>query len=114
MTVLATYIMAKVKLGVDGCGGSTHFVAMRKGGDIALSENAILDALEKELLDLERLGDQSFVKAMLEKKVSLKWINKIAVSRNILETALEMPSKAELRKRLDSTPSGSQKSEPEK
>ena len=96
IAILATYIMARVKHGVDGCGGSTHFVAMRKGGDIALSEKKQMDLLEKELLELEAMEDKSFVKAMLAKQLPISWFNKIAVPKKMLVDAMQStPRKSE-------------------
>jgi hypothetical protein len=73
--VIATYIIAKVKRGVQHCGGSTQMTALRKGGDFAFSEKSEIEQLEKDLLENERVADKELIKSCLAKKISLLWMS---------------------------------------
>jgi hypothetical protein len=73
--VIATYIIAKVKRGVQHCGGSTHLTALRKGGDFAFSEKSDIDKLERDLLESEKSADKELVKSLLMKKLPLSWMS---------------------------------------
>ena len=74
---LGVYIMAKVKHSVDGCGGSTQFMALRKSGDFALSDKGDVDSLEEEILAVERADDKNLVASILEKPFLIHWFSQI-------------------------------------
>gem|GEM_PF-4041164 len=73
--VLATYIIAKVKRGVQYCGGSTHMTSLRKNGDFAFSGKDEMERLEQSLLDEEQTADKNLVKNMLQHKIALPWFS---------------------------------------
>jgi 20S proteasome alpha/beta subunit len=83
---LAIYILSKVKKGVDGCGGHTHVVALRKGRDIAFTESRDIDAMEKEFEAIEKASDEVLVKRIVERNLPLSWTSeykkKKAVPKN--------------------------------
>jgi 20S proteasome alpha/beta subunit len=93
LSVLAVYIMAKVKHSVDGCGGSTQFMALRKGGDFALSEkkeitqlegeilSKEITQLEGEILSMESAQDKSFVDSILKKSLPMLWFSDVRKKR---------------------------------
>jgi 20S proteasome alpha/beta subunit len=70
---LAIYILSKVKRGVEGCGGTTHVVGLRKGGDFALTDHKEIKKLESEFLTGEDESNKTFVKALTAKRLSLSW-----------------------------------------
>jgi hypothetical protein len=71
---LAIYIVGKVKNGVDGCGGSTDVMAVRKGCDFALTNHNQVQQLEKEFLALEKsYGGDALTKAIIAKPLHLSW-----------------------------------------
>jgi hypothetical protein len=74
-SVIATYIIAKVKRGAQHCGGSTHIMALRNGGDFAFSEKSDIDELEKDLLDNEKSADKELIRSFLMKNLPLSWMS---------------------------------------
>lgn len=70
---LAIYVLSKVKRGVDGCGGETHIVGLRKGGDFALTDHNEIKKLESEFLTAEDESNTTFVKALTAKRLPLSW-----------------------------------------
>jgi hypothetical protein len=72
---LATYILSKVKNGVEGCGGLTSIVALRKGMDFAFAAMADTENLEKELNEIEERMNLQFIDGFKEKPLRLKWFS---------------------------------------
>ena len=75
LTALAIYILSKVKKGVDGCGGSTHIVALRKGLTFAMADNGEITKLEAEFLKLESTSDKAFAASVVKRPPSLRWFS---------------------------------------
>jgi hypothetical protein len=71
---LATYILSRVR-GVEGCGGPTHIVALRKGMDFALTQKTDIENLEKELMEMEGETNRQFVGNFKSKPLALKWVS---------------------------------------
>jgi 20S proteasome alpha/beta subunit len=83
---IGIYILAKVKRGVDGCGGSTHVIGLRKGRDFSFTEKDVVDKLEEELLAIEDDSAKAFVKAIAEKGPALSWQSEFEKKRKQLES----------------------------
>jgi 20S proteasome alpha/beta subunit len=75
LSKLAIYILSKVKHGVDGCGGSTHLVTLRKGFDWGGADDKDVKILETAMLEIEKKSDKEFVKTILQEKLQLKWLS---------------------------------------
>lgn len=75
LTNLAVYILSKVKRGVDGCGGFTDLLALRKGYDFAFLGTEAAEGLEKRFLAMERRADEKLVRALTAKRPSLPWLS---------------------------------------
>jgi len=56
---LAVYVLRKVKNSVDGCGGETHVVALRKGFDFALTDHRDIKKMEQRFENLEKKRHES-------------------------------------------------------
>jgi hypothetical protein len=72
---LSTYILSKVKQGVEGCGGPTDIVGLRSGRDVGFTEKKDIDELEQELTRMEELADQTFAKNLTAKPLTLSWLS---------------------------------------
>jgi hypothetical protein len=72
---LATYILSKVKNGVEGCGGLTHIVALRKGMDFAMSSKTDIESLETELIAIEERTNEQFIDSFKKKPLRLSWLS---------------------------------------
>jgi 20S proteasome alpha/beta subunit len=70
---LATFILSKVKKGVQGCGGPTHIVALRKGMDFALTEKKDIEDLEKELAEIDGAMNKQFIESFKKNPLRLSW-----------------------------------------
>jgi 20S proteasome alpha/beta subunit len=78
---IAAFILSKVKEGVDGCGGQTNIVALRKGGDFAFGEYTDLQQIDEVFHKLENDIDKEIVKAILKRKIQLSWLSKLVAKR---------------------------------
>jgi hypothetical protein len=67
------YVLSKVKRGVDGCGGSTHIMALGKGLDFAFSDQKEVERLEKEIVGMQQSKDHELMKAISEKPFAVFW-----------------------------------------
>lgn len=70
---LGTYILDKVKQGVEGCGGPTHIVALRKGMDFALTRKQDIEAIEKHFSEAEAVENARFIEDVKKMPLSLSW-----------------------------------------
>jgi hypothetical protein len=70
---LAVYILHRVKKGVDGCGGSTHVVGLRKGFDFALTDDKEIKEMERRFEELDKATDKTTAKAIFETPLGLSW-----------------------------------------
>jgi len=70
---LATYILAKVKRGVEKCGGPTHIVGLKAGMDFAFTFKTDIDNLEVELLSAEEEENKRFLSVIKSKPVVFSW-----------------------------------------
>ena len=73
LSSLAIHIIGKVKRGVDGCGGSTHIMGIRKNWDFAFVKDDDISALEKEFSDWEKSADKELVDKIVNKPTPLSW-----------------------------------------
>lgn len=73
LSSLAVYILHKVKKGVDGCGGSTHVVALRKGFDFALTDDKEIKEMERKFEELDGETNKATTKAIFETPLGLSW-----------------------------------------
>ena len=78
LTSLGVYILSKVKEGVDGCGGHTHVVALRKGRDFALMEDRDIESMEKRFATVEDQLDKEFVRRITAVQSALSWQSEYA------------------------------------
>jgi len=67
------YVVAKVKRGVDGCGGSTHVVALRKGFDFAFTDQKEVDKLEQEISEMEKVKNRELIDVIVAKPLAVSW-----------------------------------------
>jgi 20S proteasome alpha/beta subunit len=70
---LAVYILRKVKERVDGCGGETHVIGLRKGFDFALTDHKDIKEMERRFEELDKITDKSMTKSIVEIPLSLSW-----------------------------------------
>jgi 20S proteasome alpha/beta subunit len=70
---LGTYILSKVKRGVESCGGPTHIVGLRKGMDFAFTAKKEIEKLEEELLNDEEDANKRFVETIRNRPLPLSW-----------------------------------------
>lgn len=70
---LAVYILRRVKNGVDGCGGETHGVVLRKGYDFAFIDK--MEALEKKFAETDAETKKSVIQAICENRPPLQWMS---------------------------------------
>jgi 20S proteasome alpha/beta subunit len=77
LSSIAVYILSKVKKQVDTCGGFTDLVALRKGGDFALTNSSETEELEKELETLERESIKELKAGILARKPHLSWLSEV-------------------------------------
>jgi 20S proteasome alpha/beta subunit len=75
LSSLGIYIVSKVKRGVAGCGGSTHFMILRKGGDFAFTNDKEIKELEESFLEVEKSSDKTLVEAIIKKPLHLSWFS---------------------------------------
>jgi 20S proteasome alpha/beta subunit len=75
LTSLGIYILSKVKEGVDGCGGHTHIMALRKNRDFAFTEDSDIEKLEQEFSEIEKRTDKIFAQEVMSKSLPLSWHN---------------------------------------
>jgi 20S proteasome alpha/beta subunit len=75
LTSLAVYILSKAKQGVDGCGGHTHVMALRKNRDFAFTEDRDVENMEKSFAIIEKETDTALVKKIMETKLPFSWHN---------------------------------------
>jgi len=73
LTSVATFILQEVKDKVDGCGGGTHIVALRKGGDFAFSEDTDVRQAEKEYAQLDKNSSKDLKAEILRRPIKLSW-----------------------------------------
>lgn len=73
LSSLAIYILRKVKKGVDGCGGSTHVVALRKGFDFALTDHKEIEEMERKFEELDGGINKATTKSIFETPLRLSW-----------------------------------------
>lgn len=73
LSSLAVYILQKVKKGVDGCGGSTHVVALRKGFDWALTDDREIKEMERKFEELDGETNKTTSKSIFETPLRLSW-----------------------------------------
>src|SRR5713226_602802 len=73
LSSLAVYILHKVKKGVDGCGGETHVVALRKGFDFALTDHKEIKEMERRFEELDKATDKTMAKSIFGTPLSLSW-----------------------------------------
>lgn len=72
-TSLAVYILSKVKKQVDGCGGFTDLMALRKNGDFAFTEIRDIEKIERELEEIEKSSTKVLTEGIESKLVRLSW-----------------------------------------
>lgn len=73
LSTIAIYILQRVKKGVDGCGGSTSLVALRKGFDFAITDHNQIVKMESDFDELDKSLDESTVKSICEKPYVPTW-----------------------------------------
>jgi 20S proteasome alpha/beta subunit len=73
LSSIGVFILSKVKHGVDGCGGSTHILALRKSGDFALTNDKEIKEMEESFLEVEKSTDKTLVDAVSGKPLFLSW-----------------------------------------
>jgi len=78
LSSIGIHIISKVKLGVDGCGGSTHIMALRKNGDFALTDDKEIKVMEGSFSDLEQSSDKALIVAVSAMPLSLSWHSEFA------------------------------------
>lgn len=81
LSSLAIHILSKVKDGVVGCGGPTHLVGLRKGGDFALVDMAEVKQLEKKFSEAENRSDKDFAETLVRNCPNLSWHSEHAAKR---------------------------------
>lgn len=91
----AVYILSKVKKRVDSCGGFTDLVALRKGGDFALTNSKEIEKLEEEFEIMERQVTKG-----LEQKIIMRVLPGLLWQSDMAKTK---------EKKSSITPSSSQK-----
>jgi hypothetical protein len=76
---LAVLVLSKVKRQVVGCGGDTHLVVLRRGGDIAFVDDDDLRRLEAEIEGKLRASNVKMRKAISScGRVRLSWFGETA------------------------------------
>ena len=73
LSSLAVYILHRVKKGVDGCGGSTHVVGLRKGFDFAFTDDGEIEEMERKFEKLDGETNKATTKSIFETPLSLSW-----------------------------------------
>src|ERR1700722_662540 len=81
LTSLGIYILSKVKKGVDGCGGHTHIMALRKNRDFAFTEDKDIEKLEQEFSAIEKRTDRAFAREVMSKSLPLSWHTEYAAKK---------------------------------
>lgn len=69
LSSLAIFILAKVKKNVDTCGGSTHMVIMKKGGDFSYPDDKQLEKVESRAEELEIQSRKRLKKQILARQL---------------------------------------------
>jgi hypothetical protein len=69
----AVFIMKQVKDSVDGCGGTTHLVGLRRGGDLTLSEDNEISTAEAHFDALVDSADKELATQILNRTIPFKW-----------------------------------------
>jgi 20S proteasome alpha/beta subunit len=87
---IGVHIVSKVKYGVDGCGGSTHIMALRKNGDFALTEDKEIKEMEVSFSALDESSDKKLIEIITSKPIHLSWFSEN--SKNALSSGDTMPS----------------------
>ncbi|HVB85328.1 MAG TPA: hypothetical protein VNK23_01515 [Candidatus Dormibacteraeota bacterium] len=73
LSSLAVYILRKVKRGVDGCGGETHVVALRKGSAFALTDDKDIKEMERRFEEFDKHANKNATTFIAETPLALSW-----------------------------------------
>lgn len=76
LTGLAVYVVKKVKDHVDTCGGNTHLVALRDGGDFAMADSKEVERLEKKILESERKAVERLRIRIASQVLPVQWVTR--------------------------------------
>jgi 20S proteasome alpha/beta subunit len=73
LTSLAVFIVNKVKKHVDTCGGNTHMVLLKRGGDFGVPDDTLLKKLEAEAEKMEAVSVENLKKKIAAKRIKITW-----------------------------------------
>lgn len=73
LSSLAVYVVHRVKKGVAGCGGSSYVTALRKGFDLAFTDDKEIKEMENRFEELDSTTNESVSKSIFDTPLSLSW-----------------------------------------
>lgn len=85
---IAAYIISTAKTRVDGCGGFTNLIALKRGMNFGLTEPKEIDKIEAQLENKAEESNRKSRSVVVSHKVSISWLSRYECKKIAEENTL--------------------------